>query len=832
MKKIYATLLAAFSMITAFAQPAGWSYLRSITAVNTTATQAIGYQLRLTIDTQTPIGAGHMNANGDDIRFGKECNGSTLFNYWIESGINTTNTVIWVKLDTLPASGTVQFYMYYGNNSAAATSAISGTFVGPQSSTDSVTGGSPGGVTNSQRGFRFAPNEDILMTAVGKNEPTGTTRYVTLFNFSTQAILSQQQVSGPAAQYSYANITTPIWLTSGTQYLLEIYQGSSDGYYYGASPQAGQAITYYDMRYCNSCTENTFPTSSLGGMHYGYVDMWYFSKTTLASDPTVTLASEAAGLATVSTMNTSAVCESDSASLSVPVSGGVTPYTYSWSPAGGVSNPSIANPNASSVFSTTYTCTVTDACGSAVTCENVIPVNALPTVTANVSTDSVCIGSSFVPMGGGATTYSWTGGLTDNSPYTPTATDSYTVTGTDANGCSNSASVSVEVLPLPAVTASVTDNTICPGDSVTFTGSGANMYSWDNSVTDNMPYAPSSTTTFHVIGTDSYGCQNSDSVLVSVIAAPSVMIANTGAPFCSGQDSAMLSAIGADLYTWVPGPFAGAVVTVSPASSTTFIVTGLDTTTGCSASDSTLLVVYPVPSLAMTSDTVCVGGCDQLDAVPSGGTPGYTFGWTPAVGLSNPNIQNPLACNTVTMCYTATVTDANGCTDTQLACAYVDPLPVVSASGPSTTCVNDGNYTLSGTPAGGTFSGPGVSGNQFSPGTAGAGTQQVLYSYTDASGCTDNDTLFIVVSQCVGITDHNSADGIDAYPNPFGDQLIVNLTAQVNDVVITNSIGAVVYNEELNSGRSEINTSQFATGVYFMTVSNAKGTAVIKVVKQ
>lgn len=99
--------------------------------------------------------------------------------------------------------------MFYNNPGAPVVSAVNGTFFGPNSSTDSVASGGAGGATNSQRGFRFSPNETILVTDFGKREPNGTQRYVTIFNFTTQAIVAQTQVTGPAAQYSYRVLQIP-----------------------------------------------------------------------------------------------------------------------------------------------------------------------------------------------------------------------------------------------------------------------------------------------------------------------------------------------------------------------------------------------------------------------------------------------------------------------------------------------------------------------------------------------------------------------------------------------------------------------------------------------
>ena len=81
--------------------------------------------------------------------------------------------------------------------------------------------------------------------------------------------------------------------------------------------------------------------------------------------------------------------------------------------------------------------------------------------------------------------------------------------------------VTVTVWPLPVVTA-VADYSICDGVSTTLNGQGAVTYVWDNGVTDGVAFAPHSTATYQVIGTDNNGCSNSDQVVVTVVPIPQV----------------------------------------------------------------------------------------------------------------------------------------------------------------------------------------------------------------------------------------------------------------------------------------------------------------------
>jgi hypothetical protein len=769
-----------------------------------------------------------MNAAGNDIRFGKDCAGTTLFNYWIESGINTTTTVAWVKIDTLPANGTVTFYMYYGNSSAPAVSAVPGVFIGPHSSTDSVASGGSGGATNSQRGFRFAPNEDVLVTHFGKREPNGTTRYITLFNFATQAIVSQQQVSGAAGQYNYQNIANPIWLTQGTQYVLELYQGSADGYYFGTSSQIGQHLTYLDMRYCNSCTQNTFPTNVLSNYHYGYPDMWYWTKTTLSSAPTIVQGSSAS--ITVVGSTPASVCFGDSVSVSMTVVGGQSPYNYSWTPSSSVGSPNAGTTMVSPAANETYTCNVTDQCGATGFATVPVVVNALPSVGATVTSTAVCSGSSFTANGTGAATYTWTGGVTDGVPFIPSTNDTYIVTGTDANGCTDTAAVSVNVLSLPTVIGNVTSSTVCAGSTVTFTGSGATSYTWDNGVTDGVPYVPTASGAFIVNGTDANGCVNADTVNVTVNALPSVSALSTPAAVCAG-DSAVISASGASSYLWTSLSSTNSSETVSPSATTSYTVVGTDSLTGCADSTSVTVAVNDNPTVAVAGDSICANNCSQYNAVVTGGNPGYTYTWSPATGLNSTTVANPVACLSVTTCHTVVVTDTNGCVGSVTACVFVNPAPVVTLSGPSSVCVTDGSYTLTATPPGGTFNGPGVTGNSFSPSAAGNGTHQIVYAFTDANGCDGSDTINVDVTPCVGINENGALSGVEVYPNPFNEMIVINVTEGTSQIRIMNALGAVIYDQKVNSGRNEISTAQYSSGVYFVEVTNANGTATVKLVK-
>ncbi|MBL7766737.1 MAG: DUF2341 domain-containing protein [Chitinophagaceae bacterium] len=501
MKKNVFSLILLFCCMSVYqlahALPIGWSYGQMVQVFNNTASTVTDYQVKLTVNTQALISAGQMNPDGSDLRFSPDCDGTVLFNYWIESGINTTTTAIWVKMDVLAASSTTNMYMFYGNAGAAVSSAVVGTFFGPHSSTDSVASGGSGGVGNSQRGFRFTANEDLLVTAFGKRDPNGTTRYVTLFNYPAGTINTQTQVSGAAAQYSYSNLTNPIWLTQGAQYVLELFQGAGDGYYFGTSSQIGQHLTYGDMRFCNSCTQNTFPTSVLTNYHYGYPDLWYFTKTNIATLPTITY-TDLTPTVSISSTASGAVCSGTSVTLTASGSGS----GYTWT--GGISNGVPFNASSTQ----TYTVTSSGTCNVTASASTTVNVNAAPTVTATATPDNLCLGSNTTLTGGGASSYLWTDGVNtplDGVAFAPAATTTYTVTGTDANLCTATSSVTVTINPAPSVTVTNDDN--CgPGVVNLGATSSASFIQWydalsgGNLLTTGTSYSPSiaSTTSYYV----------------------------------------------------------------------------------------------------------------------------------------------------------------------------------------------------------------------------------------------------------------------------------------------------------------------------------------------
>ena len=161
-----------------------------------------------------------------------------------------------------------------------------------------------------------------------------------------------------------------------------------------------------------------------------------------------------------------------------------------------------------------------------------VSVNQLLVVTASPTNPVLCNGQSVTLTASGANTYSCnpTTGLSSGTGTTvsanPSNTSTYVVTGSDGNGCSNTASVTVTVNPLPVVTVSPTSPVICFGQSISLTASGASTYIWNpttglSSGTGTKVSAnPTATSTYSIIGTDVNGCTNTASVTVMVNLSP------------------------------------------------------------------------------------------------------------------------------------------------------------------------------------------------------------------------------------------------------------------------------------------------------------------------
>ncbi len=244
--------------------------------------------------------------------------------------------------------------------------------------------------------------------------------------------------------------------------------------------------------------------------------------------------------------------------------------TYTWSTAATTSTISVS-PSAT----TSYSITGTDANGCQNTSVKTVTVTGAATISAAGGT--ICPGYSFTITPSGAATYTYSGG---SAVVSPASTQSYTVTGTASGGCAATPAI-VTVTVTPGLSVSISGpNFVCAGSTVMLNANGASTYTWNTGITgSSISVSPAISTSYSVAGSNA-GCSGSGTKFINVYSLPTVNANTSSSMLCTGQ-SATLSAGGANTYAWSNSQ-TGASIVVSPASTTSYTVTGTDVH-GCSA---------------------------------------------------------------------------------------------------------------------------------------------------------------------------------------------------------------------------------------------------------
>ena len=360
-----------------------------------------------------------------------------------------------------------------------------------------------------------------------------------------------------------------------------------------------------------------------------------------------------------------------------------------WSPASGLSStfgPVVAAPS----VTTTYTAVGTNLAGCTDTATITLTVLPVPEVTATGPTQTLCPGATAQLSAAGAETYTWLpGNLTgENISVQVFSTITYTVIGRAANGCLDTAQVTVNAYPEPTLSLTPSNATVCIGSTTTLTAQGSTFgfYGWEPSTgvvefNDNsIVVAPLETTVYTVTFTDPNGCAYTRQATVFVWPLPQPVIAPAETTVCAGQ-TVTLVGTGAQQYNWEfldsngeLQQFGGGSLTVQPQTTTFYTLTGRDGL-GCVNTTVGTITVLPLPALAISADKTSLCPGEVANVVASGAE---SYIWTDGINQYLGAIQT--FSPPVTTTYTLTGGGAGGCAAEATLTITANPAPPVVAT--------------------------------------------------------------------------------------------------------------------------------------------------------
>lgn len=509
------------------------------------------------------------------------------------------------------------------------------------------------------------------------------------------------------------------------------------------------------------------------------------------------------------------LCFNDSVNLSIAPN-----KTIQWTPNYNLSNDTINNIWASPLADTTYFVKVIDSnsCINYDTIDIIVHPEILPTIATQ--NDSICLGLSTNIIAGGGDSYLWSpatgiNSITNDSVIAnPISDQTYNVKIFDAFGCSDSISTFIKVLPLPNLQITPISSALCYGQQDTISVSGAETYLWSpmanvsNINNDTVIIFPTNTDFYKVIGTDSLGCINYDSILVTVHQLPNVQINSNDTLICFG-DSTDLIASGANTYNWWPlnglsNTTSDSIIT-NTNTNTVYHLQGTDTN-NCVNYDSIQIAISPLPILTIiTLDTViCENNLLYLDG-SSDINPTQLLWSTGDSGITSMDYPNT---NTI---YTLYGTTLDGCKDSISKNIQVNPYPNLSLnSSDSIICDGDSVNIISNT--GGLI-------NLDYLWSSGNTSENINYTVTtdstftliasDSIGCSDTSDITIY-KQNIPSVDLNASD---------------NHVCENDTVVLTTTTSHIVDSYAWNIGSANMaNTyTMLANTTYFVTVTDSIG---------
>jgi gliding motility-associated-like protein len=517
----------------------------------------------------------------------------------------------------------------------------------------------------------------------------------------------------------------------------------------------------------------------------------------------------------------------------------------------------VFDPEAAGIGTWEITYTYTDPSGCTNSCSFFITVNDLPIVFAgedqNISNGTSTSISDATASGALPLTFEWSPADLLIDPYVLNpvtvilnTTTTFTLLVTDGNGCDNADQVTIFITGDPlTLNISATPEDICLGESTQLFaeasgGSGVYSYFWTSdpegftSVEQNPVVSPAVTTTYVVEVNDGYSSLK-DTIIVTVQPIPETYAGNDRTTFngaCVVIDDATASGALPMTYIWSPedmlvDPYVLNPTTTSLSENTTFTLLVIDGH-GCENTDQVTITITGEPlyvGISIPPVEICEGDTVQLFAEASGGSGEYTYNWTSYPEGFNSQDQNPLIYPSATTTFIVEANDGH-CKATDSAMVIVHPLPVLHCPGTIEICEDALPFALTeSTPAGGTYSGKGISNGVFYPMVAGAGMHEITYVYQDEFGCSNSCTFDIIVhpllegcnifgpdTACPNTTDniYSGPDGMLAY-----EWSIIDGTATIVGPSNEKSV-----NVTAGEGRSFILSLSISDGVCTSTCEN------------
>lgn len=431
-----------------------------------------------------------------------------------------------------------------------------------------------------------------------------------------------------------------------------------------------------------------------------------------------------------------------------------------------------------------YSVTITNSSGCSRSCTIAVSVNPLPVCEIS-GVISICEGyTTQLCAATGAAAYIWSTGATTECINVNTA-GNYSVTITNAGGCSSSCSKSLLINPLPACLITGLDS-ICEGQSTLLCApAGTNTYLWSTGAMTSCILV-SLTDTYSVTVTNINGCSSTCSKAIHVSPEPVCQIMGI-CFFCQGDTSQLCALAGAAAYLWNTGETSNCI-TISSGGVYTVTVTNAS---GCSSTCSKMATVYSLPICSISgSDTICQGDSTQLCAF-AGAT---CYKWSTGGAAQCITVSTSGA-------YSVTVTNANGCTSSCSKTIVVVPLPFCSITGDDFIC-QEGQFTQLCAPPGAAsyLWSTGETTNCISVSTAGT------FSVTsaNANGCTSSCSMTVMV-------------------NPLPSCMINGNSSicqgQTTELCVPAGAGAYLW----STGETTACITVSLAGTYYVTVTNANG---------